>query len=141
MAVRITRAGVGLTIGIIILAAVVLGGLYFVKQRGEVARRDDAIQIAEQKLESESTGVLTPATDSSNGTSSEKTKDPDTKPSTTTTKPAGTTGTNGTNVAVNPATQLPQTGPSDAASIIVIGLLSFAGISYFNSRRILVKLR
>ncbi len=141
MAVRITRAGVGLTIGIIVLAAVVLGGLYFVKQRGEVARRDDAIAIAEQKLESESTGVLTPATDTSKDASTDTSKDPDKSQPTTTSKPADTSGTKNTNVATTPATQLPQTGPADTASLLAVGLLSFAGISYLNSRRVLVKLR
>ena len=51
MAVRITQAGVALTVGIIIVTGLIIGGFFWVKTAGEQARRDDAIKIAEQNLE------------------------------------------------------------------------------------------
>jgi LPXTG-motif cell wall-anchored protein len=135
MAVRITRSGVGLTIGIIILGLVVLGGLTLVKQRGEQARRDEAVKIAQQNLESQSTGALSPGTDSSNNATG------GTSGSTTNGGSASTDSTNAgsSNVATNSTGQLPQTGPSDFTSVLAIGALTFAAMSYMKSRRTLFK--
>jgi LPXTG-motif cell wall-anchored protein len=128
MAVRITRSGVGLTVGIIVLALVVLGGLYLVKERGEQARREDAIEVAQETLESESAeeGSLTPSIDGNNevtdeGDSSEQSQQ----------MPAG-----GTDQSPQ---ELPATGPTDAASLLVLGALSFTVASYFSSRRAVAK--
>lgn len=146
MAVRITRSGVGLTIGIIILGLVVLGGLIIVKQRGEQARRDEAVKIAQQNLESQSTGVLSPGTDSSNSTSSGSSNDTNTATSGTSGGTAnsdsastGSTNAGSSNVATNSTTQLPQTGPSDFVPVLAIGALTFAAVSYVRSRRTLLQ--
>ncbi len=185
MALGITRAGVGLIIGIIVFTLLVLGGLYVVTQRSEQARREDAIEIAEQKLAAASNEevALNPDTDSSNGTA---TTNPDEAKKAAAaaeaeaakkaaaareaeavkkadeakkaeaarkaqeakeaqeSKPTGSTGTPSTNTAKpapNSATQLPQTGPADAASLLAIGLLAFTTISYLKSRRVLVNFR
>lgn len=124
MAVRVTRAGVGLTIGIIILALVVLGGLYIVKQRGEQARRDEAITIAKENLETQSSdkGALNEGTNNTNtadeGGASEM--------------PAS----NGGDVATS---QLPQTGPGDFLAFVGVALLVFVGTSYLRSRQLVLK--
>jgi Flp pilus assembly protein TadB len=51
---RITRAGIIFVAGLVILAGLVFAGVYWVAQRGEQARREEAIQVAEQNLEQQS---------------------------------------------------------------------------------------
>lgn len=142
MAVRITRSGVGLTVGIIVLALVVLGGLYLVKQRGEQARREEVIQIAQENLEEQSeTGTLTPSVDGNNETSGTVTEEETTTETTTdngTTTEESTTTTEEETVV---ATELPATGMNETYAIIVVGLLAFAGASYLSSRRTLLETR
>lgn len=123
MAVRITRAGVGLTVGIIILALVVLGGLYLVRERGEQARRDDAIEIAQENIESdnEEAGTLTPSIDGSAQTEQESASED--------------TASNAGSRAESAPGELPATGPNDIAALVSIGLLSFAIASYVSSRK------
>ena len=125
MAVRITRAGVGLTVGIIILALVVVGGLLLVKERGEQARREDAIEIAQQNLESQSQEdpALTPPAE-------EQPTDEGTDGSIAT---DGETA-NGATDEASPE-ELPQTGPADTMAILVVAMLTFASVSYIVSRR------
>lgn len=134
MAVRITRAGVGLTVGIVILALVVLGGLYIAKERGEQARRDDAIEVAQENLESESeTGVLAPSPESENEQSGGS------EAANNTTDDADDMPTTGAEV---PPEELPQTGPAEQlTALIAIALLSFAAASYVTSRRALAAAR
>lgn len=141
MAVRITRSGLGLTVGIIVLALVVLGGLYLVKERGEQARREEAIKVAQQNLESQSQeGAAAPSTDGSNENSGTGTEE-----STGGQEAVGDSG----EVAVqgggsteasgeNAPGELPQTGPNDAAALLAISVLTFAGASYIASRRALL---
>lgn len=128
MAVRMTRAGVALTVGIIVLTGLIIGGLFWAKNTGEQARREEAIAIAEQNLEEESDEEIVlnegNASEEQNGQSSgevaqEATPDvaPETTPETST------------------VSELPQTGPSNGAAIVSIGLLTFLGVSYYQSRR------
>jgi LPXTG-motif cell wall-anchored protein len=135
MAVRITRSGVGLTVGIIVLALVVLGGLYFVRERGEQARREDAIEVAQENLESQSEreSALNPSDENGD----EATDDGSTADDGDQTQemPVGGTGQGG------PAApqELPATGPTETAAMVIIGLLSFATASYVMSRRALTR--
>jgi len=129
MAIRtVTRAGVGLVVGIIILGLLVLGGLWLVRERGEQARRTEAINIAEQQLKEESndgaalnTGEDSPA----------KPGDAATKPEGSTTIPQGGVST----AQPQAASELPQTGP-ELVSFVAIGLLSFAVASFIRSRKL-----
>ena len=153
MAVRITRTGLGLTVGIIVLALVVLGGLYLAKERGEQARRADALEVAQQTLDAQSgTGALTPSIDgeteqsgtategsgAANGSTEESTAGSNgtgqsaTSQAEQDTKPAG-------NTAQSSPSQLPQTGPVEGASIIAAALLAFSVASYTTSRQQLRK--
>lgn len=164
MAVRITRAGVALTVGIIILTGLLIGGLLWVRHSGEQARRAEAVKIAEQQLqeqsnqdvslndgESSSNGAGEGASNGSNeATNSQEgaTSDESTTNGSTNEQANGssssdaqdmpTTGT--TEGAVETADELPQTGPADAAPFIALGLLTFAGLSYYQSRRVLLEL-
>lgn len=51
---RITRAGVVFVGGLIILAVLIFGGIWFVQNRGEQTRREEAIKVAEQNLQEQS---------------------------------------------------------------------------------------
>jgi FtsZ-interacting cell division protein ZipA len=132
MAIRqVTRAGVGLVVGIIILGALVLGGMWLVRERGEQARREEAITIADQQLRAESDQdiAIAPPEDKNN--------DAPAKPEESTTT-GQTESSNDSPVTATPpaaATELPQTGPG-AISIVGIGLLSFAVASFLHSRKL-----
>ena len=143
MAVRITRAGVALTVGIIILTGLLIGGLFWVRQSGEQARRDEAVKIAEQNLEDQSGNDValnegdaskdeTSNDDKSNTTDSEKSDNT----SDTSTQDMPSTGTS----TPEDADELPQTGTADVVPLIALGLVTFAGVSYYRSRRILLEL-
>lgn len=127
MAVRVTRSGVALTVGIIIIGLLVLGGLYVVKQRGEQARREDAIQVAQENLESQSSqnGALNPGTDSSD-TATTPRDDGDRSQQ----MPTG-----GNSNAATPG-ELPATGPTEVASLFAVALLSFSMVAYAQSRKL-----
>lgn len=133
MAVRITRTGVGLIIGIIVVAGIVLTGLVVAKQRGEQARRDEAVKIAQQNLESQSqNGALNEGdttTDKGNGKTSDN-KD-------------GATNNGDKKPEKTPNTsELPQTGPVDSVlSLVAVALLAFSVTSYVTSRHALLKVR
>ena len=75
MAVRITRAGVALTVGIIVVTGLIIGGFFWAKQSGEQARRDAATKIAEQNLEDQSKNVALNKGDKDNNTQSSQNSD------------------------------------------------------------------
>ena len=130
MAIRtVTRAGVGLVVGIIILGVLVLGGLWLVRERGEQARREEAITIADQQLMEESNQGIALDTnkDADKDTAGEAAKPEE---STQNDQPGNTT----TNTQSGTATELPQTGP-EAVPFVAIGLLSFAVMSFMRSRK------
>lgn len=139
MAVRITRSGVALTVGIIILTGLIIGGLFLVKGQGEQARRDEAVKIAEKNLEErsneevalnegeeENNGEST-ANDESNGaTNGEATEVPQ----------AGTSDTPESTESGVTAEELPQTGTGDSLAVVGAGALTFAGVAYLRSRKL-----
>lgn len=122
MAIRITRAGVGLTVGIIILAAGVLGGLYYVQQRGEQARREEAIQIAEENLQEQSDQDIAlnePQADSESS------------------NPPSEDGIDGS--GEQGTSELPQTGAEGTVFVVAVAGLTFAVTGYVASRRALAQ--
>jgi FtsZ-interacting cell division protein ZipA len=125
MAIRtVTRASVGLVVGIILIALLVLGGLLLVRERGQQARREEAITIADQQLKEESKqGVALDTNEDDNTTATESAPAPEPSSSTNATP------------APAAASELPQTGPS-AISFVAIGLLTFATASFVRSRTI-----
>ncbi len=127
MAVRLTRAGVALTVGIIILTGMIVGGLFILKNSGEQARREDAIEVAQQNLEKQSdndtalnegTPDKEPEADKSGDAGNE-----------TAPEEAPVTGT-------SPAPgALPQTGTGDTIlALLAVAALAYAGASYYRSR-------
>lgn len=136
MAIRtVTRAGVGLVVGIIILGLLVLGGLWLVRERGDQARRAEAITIAEQQLRAESNKDEDVALNNGDDKKEESTA----KPGNTSSEPEGVKPTPQTEATpvkpAAPAAELPQTGPN-AASFVAAGLLSFAVVSFMRSRKL-----
>lgn len=129
MAIQVTRAGVALTVGIIVVAGLIIGGLFWVRQSGEQARNDEAAKIAQEQLEEESNKDVA----LNDGENKDENKDESKQEDDSNTEqspgsiPAGGQST----------TELPQTGPSDALPIVGAGLLAFASIAYYKSRRAL----
>jgi hypothetical protein len=117
---RITRAGVVFVVGILVLAGLVFGGIWFVNERGEQARRDEAIKIAEQQLEEQSEV----ATETNNGTA-----------------PAEEEGANGPILSTSGEenVELPETGP-EIVHILAITALTLSAAYYVGSRRALGQL-
>ena len=146
MAIRVTRAGMGLAVGIILLAAVVFGGLWLVKDRGEQARREEAVKIAEQKLNEESSREV--ATESQGNQQEQEEQNQQEQANQqqngSATLPGATQNeSENTNTSGTTATELPQTGPVENAlvAIVAIGLITFTGVSYLRSRRLLFETR
>ena len=152
MAVRITRAGVALTVGIIVVTGLIIGGLFWAKQSGEQARHNAATKIAEQNLEDQSKNIALNNGDSSSNNSSNSSQNSSNSSSNTTDNFGSTTqnnssdNSNSTNNSSNSSqssstTELPKTGISDITPIIGAGLLAFIGAAYYRSRRTLFELR
>lgn len=124
MAIRpVTRAGVGLVIGIIILAALVFAGLWYVRERGEQAQRQEAINIAEEQLKAES--------DKDVAIDSDKNKD-ENKESEEAIPQGGTGG-------AQPAdsNELPQTGPADQfGAVLMVGAVTYLLARYLAARKV-----
>ena len=129
MAIRnVTRAGVGLVLGIIILAVLVYAGLWFVRERGEQARREEAISIADQQLQAESDGEV--AIDVDDEAETQAPTAPESEQSTTIPQ----TGTS--TEQSSSAAELPQTGPAEQfMSIIVLALVAFSVTTYVVSKK------
>lgn len=130
MAVHITRAGVALTVGIILLTGLIIGGLFMVKETGEQARRDEAITIAEETLQEQSDEEVA----LNDGTAEEQASNDDDAAQ----APAGVDDTAQDQSGQTPASELPATGPAETASFVAIGLVAFAVTAYYRSRRALL---
>jgi cbb3-type cytochrome oxidase subunit 3 len=117
---RITRAGVVFVIGILVLAGLVFGGIWFVNERGEQARRDEAINIAQQQLEEQSEV----ATETNTGT-----------------VPVDEEEENGPvpSSSGEERVELPETGP-EIVHILAVTALALSAAYYVSSRRALARL-
>jgi len=120
---RVTRVGVLFIIGIIVLAGLVTGGIFLVKNRGEAVRREEAVKIAEQNLEDQSRVAVQPVP--AQESTVETAADPDTTDEATAV-PSSTTEA------------LPQTGPSEVkafVNIVIVAILALSASYYVTSRR------
>lgn len=132
-----TNQGGSVTSFVIIAALLVFGVVgtaYFVQQRGEQVRTEQAIAQADKRAEQEKKDTPSETkTDSDESDGKEVIDTPTAVPTTPTPapSPAETPGTQ-TPVA------LPSTGPaSDLTQILIIGLLAASGVGYVMSRRAL----
>ena len=139
MAVRITRAGVALTVGIILVTGLIIGGFFWARQSSEQARRNEAIKIAEQNLESLASEDSALNEGEENAESNESTTDSEESTSNESTPESnGSNSTeNSSDSAQNEAnvSELPTTGPESLASVVAIGALVFSITAYVQSRR------
>jgi cytoskeletal protein RodZ len=120
---RLTRFGVLFFVGIILLASLVTGGVLLVKNRGEAARREEAVQIAEQELKEQSEVATQPV------------NAPDKTEEATPTTP---TATESEPVVAVETEALPETGPQEIAAIgriLAVTMLALAVSLYVASRR------
>ncbi len=110
-----------------VLAAAVIGTAFFVKQRGEQVRQQQAVAQAD-KIAKEADAKKTATPDNSAKSSS---KAPSTAPTPAPTEPSPS-ATSGTQAA------LPTTGSElDGARLLAIGLLVASSAAYVASRRVL----
>ncbi|MDN5276030.1 MAG: hypothetical protein JWN33_679 [Candidatus Saccharibacteria bacterium] len=106
-----------------LLAAAVIGVAYFVQQRGEQARHEQAIAATNQQAEEEN-GNATPTDKDKNG-----------QTGTNGAKTTTTTPTTGTQSTPQPTNALPQTGPAEGMmSALMAGTLAAAIAAYASSR-------
>ena len=119
---RITRAGGIFIVVTLLLAGLVIGGIYFVSQRGEQVRQQEAAEIARQNLEESSEGPVVIAREEPeedepvNGGQAEA--------------PAATSD----NESV--PSELPETGPA-STSVFAVAVLAFFIAAYGVSHRAL----
>lgn len=119
---RITRAGIIFIVVTLLLAGLVIGGTYVVRERGEQARQQEAAEIARQNLEEASEGPVViareePEETETNGGASGEAPEP------------------GTDAAPIPS-ELPETGPT-SLMVVLAAILTFFTVSYLASRQAL----
>lgn len=112
---RPARNGILLVIGIIIVAGLVFGALYLVRERGEAARREEAVKLAEEQLQQQADKEVAIVVEEDSAA------------------PEGS----GLGAAASGATELPKTGGSadSALAIIALGAVAFTVTAYLGSRR------
>lgn len=137
MAIRITQAGMALTVGIIIVTGLIIGGFFIVKNSGEQARRDEAIKIAEQNREQEAgSDVALNANDPAENNGSVNEDTPADTSNSEASEDSSAAKQAEERAAEQAASELPQTGPADHVSnMVVFSVLAFSVASYVSSRR------
>lgn len=148
---RITRAGIIFIIVVILLGAVTYAGIYFVKQRGEQARQDEASQIAQENLDGESDGPVVIGQDDND----EQTTDDDTDStdgagqgsssdgsgsSTGAGTGSGSTDNDGDGGEIADSTTLPETGP-ELMNLLAVAALTLTTTAAITSYRTLAAAR
>ncbi len=133
---RPTRAGIIYLVIAIILAAIVFGVAWFVRERGDQARQQDVVEVAKENLEESSdTPVIA---EEEEETSNEGTTGTGNDVAVTDTNNSGTQ-TRDSSAAPgteNSAAELPVTGPaSNLATLVLIAVATYGLTSVIVSRR------
>jgi len=132
MAVQLTRAGVALTVGIIVVAGLLIGGLFVVKHSGEQARHDEAVKIAEQNLAAQNnTDVALNEGDDKAGGEGSGDKAGSKVNNEGVQNAQSTQNTQG----AQDVQELPQTGASDISAIVIAGVVTYVAVAYGCSRQ------
>lgn len=123
---RLTRMGVFFAIGIVVLAGLVTGGIFLVRNHGEQVRRDEAVKIAEQNLKDQSDTSTKPVavTDDSNKAANSGAN--------TAADPSTNAATTSPDSSAAPAA-LPQTG-IDGGRVLIVSILALSVAFYVASR-------
>ena len=140
---RLTRTGILFVVGILVLGGLVTGGIFLVKNHGEVVRRDQAVKIAEQNLKTQSNKPSQPTNASNGGDSNSTDKSKDTTGTPGTAGTAGTSGADANNgaaptTATTNSSELPVTGINDLQLIEQAAIMAVVALSvayYVASRR------
>ena len=126
----------------VLLAGLLVGGIYLVKRQGEAAQADSAAQETAQIKENAENA----AKEAENTAKSETDEDTTANSGSTaaTGQPKGgdgnTTGTGSSRVATTGPSDVPSTGPEDTLAIVVVMAAGVAGFWYYTeSRRTLVR--
>lgn len=148
MAVHVTRAGVVLTVGIIVASLIVFSGLYAVKQRGEQARRDEAVKVAEEKLQAESNNETALNQRGTSGSTSNESENSQTSSdqssssgsvgssSSSDSNTGSSSSSSNSSSSTTTTSELPQTGPANSLSAVIIsGVVTYGVVAYGISRR------
>ena len=136
MAIHVTKNGVALTVGIIILTGLLIGGLFWVRSAGEQARRSDAVTAAEQNLTDETNKNVAIDSDGSNGDSSAKSDSSSSSSGSSSSNSSTSNSSSNSNTATTETSELPQTGPADAVFVaIMLGVSTYVAASYVQSRQ------
>jgi len=111
---RLTRAGILFIVGVIVLGVLTFATVSFIVQRGEQARRNEAVEIASQQLEEQSEPIASESDRTENTPSEENTE----SEASTTPQP----------------TNLPETG-SELGGVLAMSALALSVAFYVTSRR------
>lgn len=148
----ITMKTVFLVGAIILGSALLVGGLYYVKERGETTRRETAIATAEEELKEQTSGSSSSdaadsdTDDADSSSTSDSTSDSATDSvssdatDSTDTSPSDASDTTASDSTASDTTvsELPATGAGDFLQLLGLAGVVLAGGSYAVSRRQLV---
>lgn len=122
-------------IAAVVLAFGVIGTAYFVKQRGEQVRKEQAIVQADKLAKQEDSKKQAAATSSSSENNGKTNTDTTAVAAVASAAPAST-ATPSTPQSSDEQAALPTTGPeSGIGQVLAIGLLVASGTAYISSRR------
>ena len=124
---RITRTTIVFVVGIIVIAGLVFGGIWFAKERGEQARQKEAIAIAEQNLTNQSEAVK-----DADATSDEHL--PPTEAEVRAQEEAARAAAAAQASRTQNSAELPATGP-ELSQILIVTILALSISYYMASRR------
>ncbi len=110
----ITVKGIVATVAVIVLAALIIGGLYVVRERSEQLRREEAIKVAQEQLETQTSDPVSVNVEENGASIKEE-------------------ATAGSGDFVGD--KLPETGVSDLGALIAMVLLTATVTSFWQSRR------
>jgi hypothetical protein len=112
---RLTRTGILFFVGLVVLIALVVGAIWWVRERGEQVRREEAIQVAEETLTEQSNNPVAISPSEPEADEEESSQ------------------------ATPTSSELPATGP-ELSALLAVGMLAIVSSYYVASRRALARL-
>ncbi|UTX51241.1 hypothetical protein KI440_03475 [Candidatus Saccharibacteria bacterium TM7i] len=138
MAMQLAGRRVALAVGIILLAVGTVAVVSIVKQRGEAARHEETIKVADERLKQLESDSKTNTSENTKSTQEETArKESEAKAAEDKKAREAAEAEKGASASVS-ATELPETGAADYLAAIPLGLVTFVVIAYIQSRRLTV---